>query len=279
MGKHHKVLLRKRFIIAIREIFHVHLEVFGVKQRKMEPSRFTRSDIKNTEENAIKTSAAAESETLDDKTLPTSIRRNDIVIPEIRVGHYLSETVDCKTPSVLDHLPVDMCSSARTTALKISNCNTVTRKTSEASVVKIPDEGKLNPDESRARRRKRSLSLDPQILLQWAATHNDIDTLKSLLESTNIDINEPGVDGFSLLHRAASTGSLECLQYLVTKGAQLEVSDKDGSSPLEAAVSEGEFDCARFLIEKGANINHIRDGFMDMDLIRIRRGKRGMTIL
>ena len=74
-------------------------------------------------------------------------------------------------------------------------------------------------------------------------------------------------------------GAWNAFSTLVTKGAQLEVRDKDGSSPLDAAVSEGEFDCARFLIEKGANINHIRDGFMDKDLIRIRRGKRGMTIL
>ena len=281
MSKHRKILLRKRLIIGIREIFNVDLEIFAVKLRQMEPSRLTRSDHKNTEDIAIKTSTAAESETLDDKTLSPSIRGSDIVIPEIRVQHHRSDTDDYKNPSAsaLDYLAVDMCSSVRTTALKISNCNAVARKISEASVVKLPDGSKLKPDESRERRRKRSLSLDPEILLHWAATHNDIDTLKTLLESTKIDINEPGVDGFSLLHRAASTGSLECLQYLVTKGAQLEVCDKDGSSPLDAAVSEGEFDCARFLIEKGANIHHIRDGFMDKDLIRIRGGKRGMTIL
>ena len=232
----------------------------------------------NTEENAIKTNPTEKNEILDVKTWPFSSRGNDIVIPDI-VQHRHSESDDRrKSASDRDYL-ADMLSSVRTTTLKISNCNTVKRKISEDSAVNMLDKDKLSPDDGQTRRRKRSLSLDPQILVQWAATHNDIDTLRSVLEGTNVDVNVPGVDGFYPLHRAASTGSLECLQYLVTKGAQLEVCDNDGSSPLDAAVSEGEFDCARFLIEKGANIKHIRDGFTDKDLIRRRREKRGMTIL
>lgn len=120
------------------------------------------------------------------------------------------------------------------------------------------------------------MSLDPHVLLQWAATHNDVDTLKSVVEGSNVDINKAGLDGVYPLHRAASSGSLESLQYLVTKGAQLDVRDKDGSSPLDAAVYEGEFDCASFLIEKGASINQIRDGFIDKSLSHGR--KRAMTI-
>jgi len=116
-------------------------------------------------------------------------------------------------------------------------------------------------------------------LLQWAAAHNDVDTLKSVVEGSNVDINEPSLDGFYPLHRAASAGSFESLQYLVTKGAQLDVRDKDGSSPLDAAVCEGEFDCARFLIEKGANITDIRDGFKDKNLVKNhKQRKRSQTI-
>lgn len=93
-----------------------------------------------------------------------------------------------------------------------------------------------------------------------------------------MDINEPSSDGFYPLHRAASAGSFESLQYLVTKGARLDVRDRDGSSPLDAAVCEGEFDCAQFLIEKGANITHIRDGFTDKNLARYHGRKRSQTI-
>ena len=246
----------------------------------MEQPRWATSDDKNTEDVSVKTSITTEDETLEGKTISLSSGRDDRMIPEICVEPFCTggPATDHENPNVLDYLGVDMCSSARKTALKISSCSAVTRRISEASAVNMPGRDQLSPtDDRRTRRRKQSLSLDPQILLQWAATHNDVDTLKSLLESTNVDVNEPGVDGFYPLHRAASTGSLECLQVLVTKGAQLEVRDKDGSSPLDAAVSEGEFDCARFLIEKGANINHIRDGFTDKDLLH--RKKRGMTIL
>ncbi|KAJ7384575.1 hypothetical protein OS493_021206 [Desmophyllum pertusum] len=166
-----------------------------------------------------------------------------------------------------------MSSSICKSVLKLSTSKSISRKISEQRVISKDSSA---PNEKLAQRRKRSLSLDPQILLQWAATHNDVDTLKTVLEGTNVDINEPGLDGFYPLHRAASTGSFESLQYLVTKGAQLDVRDKDGSSPLDAAVNEGEFDCARFLIEKGANINHIRDGFTDKNLHGGR--KRAMTI-
>lgn len=252
----------------------------------MEPPRPTSSEI-NTDENLIKTSLSTGNETLEGKTLSTSSGegKNDLVIPEIYVQvvqpvQNWGPTVELKNANVLDHLGVDMCAAMKTAVKLSTNSNKLRRISEDKTALALKDKDKLSPDERMTRRRKQSLSLDPQILLQWAATHNDVDTLKTVLESTNVDINEPGVDGFYALHRAASTGSFECLQYLVTKGAQLEVRDKDGSSPLDAAVYEGEFDCARFLIEKGASITHIRDGFTDSNLARKIRGrKRVMTIV
>lgn len=164
-----------------------------------------------------------------------------------------------------------MSAGMRKTVLKLSAFQKIKRKVSEDRGSRRKEEEKPAPEERLARRKKQSLSLDPQILLQWASTHNDVETLKRVVESTGVDLNEPGVDGFFPLHRAASTGSYECLQYLVTKGAQLDVCDKEGTTPLDVAVNEGEFDCARFLIERGANINHIRDGFVDKDLTRKER--------
>ena len=244
----------------------------------------TTSEI-NTDENLIKTRLSPGCETLEGKTLSTSSsegRKNDRVIPEIYVQPVQNwgPTDEHKNASILDHIGVDMCAAMKK-AVKLSTNNDKLRRISEdKTAIALRDKDKLSPGERVTRRRKQSLSLDPQILLQWAATHNDVDTLKNVLESTNVDVNEPGVDGFYALHRAASTGSLECLQYLVTKGAQLEVRDNDGSSPLDAAVYEGEFDCARFLIENGASITHIRDGFTDSNLVRKIRGrKRVMTLV
>jgi len=245
----------------------------------MEQPRPTAREI-DTDENLITTSLSTGNETLEGKTITTSSGegKNDRVIPEIYVQpvqNWEPSTVERR--NVLDHLGVDMCAAPKTLSI---NCVKLRRISEDKTANALKDKDKLSPDERLTRRRKQSLSLDPQILLQWAATHNDVATLKNVLESTNVDINEPGVDGFYALHRAASTGSFECLQYLVTKGAQLEVRDNDGSSPLDAAVYEGEFDCARFLIEKGASITHIRDGFTDSNLVRKIRGrKRVMTIV
>ena len=247
----------------------------------MEQPRSSSSET-NTDENVIKTNLSAGNETLDGKTASSDDGNNSTEmpqVPEISVQHWWASG-DHKNSRAVDHLGVDMCSATAKNMLKLPTGGNVLRRISEdrtAQAAAHKDKDKLRPDERLARRRKQSLSLDPQILLQWAATHNDVDTLKGVLESTSVDVNEPGVDGFYALHRAASTGSFECLQYLVTKGAQLEVRDKDGSSPLDAAVYEGEFDCARFLIEKGANITHIRDGFTDKTLVKIRGRTRVMT--
>ncbi|XP_031560759.1 myotrophin-like [Actinia tenebrosa] len=113
------------------------------------------------------------------------------------------------------------------------------------------------------RQRQRSLSMDEKILLNWAVSRNDIDTVKGIVESARVDINERGTDGFYPLHRAATTGSMDCLKFLIEKGAAVEVYDKDGLSPLDVAVYEGEYDCALLLIEKGANISHIKYGYLE----------------
>lgn len=256
----------------------------GIRSRKltnapkMEEHRPTTSE-KGTVKNCIKTKLSTGNETLEGKTLSASSREGikDTQIPKICVQCW-QPTDDHKNSRNLDHLGLDMCSATKT-ALKFPSSNCVSRRISEDRTAAQKDDGKLRPDDRMSRRRKQSLSLDPQILLQWAATYNDVDTLKSVVESTKADVNAPGVDGSYALHRAASTGSLECLQYLVTKGAQLEVRDKEGSSPLDAAVYEGEFDCARFLIEKGASISHIRDGFTDRNLVKIRGRERVMTFM
>lgn len=127
--------------------------------------------------------------------------------------------------------------------------------------------GSVKTDEAEdkiTRRRKKSLSVDDTMLLHWAVTHNDIETVKDLLTTRRVQLNQPGVDSFYPIHRAASTGSLECLKYLVKNGALVNVYDEDGGSPLDVAIEEGEFDCARFLIESGANFHHIQDGFMNV---------------
>ena len=83
------------------------------------------------------------------------------------------------------------------TVLKLSTSKSISRKISEDRSAKR-SENSLATDagEKLTQRRKRSLSLDPQILLQWAAANNDMDTLKTVVEGSNVNINEPSLDGF-----------------------------------------------------------------------------------
>lgn len=129
-------------------------------------------------------------------------------------------------------------------------------------------EQKKRMNEEPLLRRKRSASLDAEIQLNWAVMHNDVAAVETLVERRTINLNKAGVDGMLPLHRAASTGSLECVKLLVAKGANINVFDSNGISPLDVAVAEGEFDCALYLIKSGANISNIRNGFTDVALFQ-----------
>lgn len=141
----------------------------------------------------------------------------------------------------------------------------LTKKREKDNLPRTPTPKRRELDVIPARQRQRSLSLDAKIVLNWAVSRNDLDTVRGLIEcgAQNLDLNEPGVDGFYPLHRAATTGSMDCLRFLIDKGATVEVFDKDGLSPLDAAVSEGEYDCALALIQAGANITNIKYGFLE----------------
>ena len=105
-----------------------------------------------------------------------------------------------------------------------------------------------------------------EFLFHYAVMENNVSLVKLLLGSTDLQINQTGEDGFYPLHLAAATGSLECVEYLVKAGAEVNVS-QEGISPLDLAVLEGEFDCAKFLIQRGANIQNIRNGFSNMNFL------------
>jgi ankyrin repeat protein len=59
----------------------------------------------------------------------------------------------------------------------------------------------------------------------------------------------------SPLHEAATKGSVECCQLLISKGAKLEVSDCYHGTPLHGACIRGQIQTAKILLDAGANVN------------------------
>ena len=57
--------------------------------------------------------------------------------------------------------------------------------------------------------------------------------------------------GYSLLHRAASWGHLDCVRMLVNYGIDLQVTNVHGERAREAAARYGKQDCVDFLDRAG----------------------------
>ncbi|XP_044153686.1 ankyrin repeat domain-containing protein 37 [Bufo gargarizans] len=74
---------------------------------------------------------------------------------------------------------------------------------------------------------------------------------------TGVDINQQDFFGETLIHKAARSGSLECLSVLVAHDARLDVCNKEGLTAEALALSGGFEECAKFL----AAVKHTQDTF------------------
>lgn len=59
--------------------------------------------------------------------------------------------------------------------------------------------------------------------------------------------------GYSVLHRAASWGHLDCVKMLVNLGVDLQIKNVHGERAREAAARYGKQDCVDFLDRAGRN--------------------------
>ncbi|BES91893.1 Ankyrin repeat [Nesidiocoris tenuis] len=88
--------------------------------------------------------------------------------------------------------------------------------------------------------------------LVWGIKNGDLDFVKSFVESKEIDINKE-IDGRPPLHYAADYGQRDVIEYLLSKGADINAKDKHGISAVLAAIWEGHTTCVRVLLDKGAD--------------------------
>ncbi|XP_073411162.1 ankyrin repeat domain-containing protein 53 [Dendrobates tinctorius] len=95
--------------------------------------------------------------------------------------------------------------------------------------------------------------------LHMAAIHSHLRCLALLLEDHRMDVNAPSTYGWRALHLVMNEKSgyraLPCLQYLLQRGADVNVRSHSGCTPLHRAASEGLQDCIVVLVDAGADVH------------------------
>lgn len=94
-------------------------------------------------------------------------------------------------------------------------------------------------------------AVDQGEALRWACQNGDLDQVRLLVDKQGANINGE-IKGRRLLHFAADYGQLDVIEYLCSKGGDVNVEDKHGISPILAAIWEGHTECVKLLLTKGA---------------------------
>ncbi|XP_056669867.1 ankyrin repeat domain-containing protein 53 [Monodelphis domestica] len=110
--------------------------------------------------------------------------------------------------------------------------------------------------------------------LHLAAERGNLQCVIALVEQYKFPLAATTKKGWTPLHLALTRNSpgvaLKCVQYLLNKGAPVNVRNQNGVTPLHLAALEGMLDCLKFLVKAGADVhavdNQKRKG---IDLCRI----------
>ncbi|XP_044875613.1 ankyrin repeat domain-containing protein 53-like [Mauremys mutica] len=110
--------------------------------------------------------------------------------------------------------------------------------------------------------------------IHLAALHGRLECLKLVVEKFEVDVNLASLTGWTPIHlvmnKESGPRALACLQYLIGKGADINIQNQGGTSPLHKAASEGRLNCIIELVKAGADV-HAKDaeGQQPIDLCRI----------
>ncbi|KAI0368749.1 ankyrin [Pilatotrama ljubarskyi] len=89
-----------------------------------------------------------------------------------------------------------------------------------------------------------------------AAGDGDLERVRELIEVHSMSPNMPDPNTYTPMHAAASYGHLNVLEYLISRGGDVNVTDNDGDTPLYVVEN---IETARFLVEHGATVNRQND--------------------
>jgi len=178
---------------------------------------------------------------------------------------------------------------------KKNNKNNTSRKNNNKNNTSRKNNNKTSKNEnnntSRSKRQNTSLNLLTHIKklnidFLDAVLDNNLDKVEKLLrEGADINIRyskatdfEEG-DNVTPVQYAASSGNTKLLEFLVIKGADLNLSDAQGQNPLLAATIGDNYDIVKFLLDNGANINAKDDNGRTALMIASNQGNRKIVEL
>ncbi|KAL5286345.1 KIDINS220 family protein [Megaselia abdita] len=98
-------------------------------------------------------------------------------------------------------------------------------------------------------------SLGHRALLQYLDS-NDLQGLKSILDSRHLTVDDRDENGTTILMVAASRGLIPFVRELISRGADIQAEDNDNWTALLNAAKSGHFDILQLLIEHGADYEH-----------------------
>lgn len=93
-----------------------------------------------------------------------------------------------------------------------------------------------------------------------AAEQGDLESVKALLEANPQLIDAVDDAGYTAVHEAAYNGHTAVLEYLISRGGDINARSNSGSTPLHGAAFHGRLESARLLIESGADIEALNRG-------------------
>jgi ankyrin repeat protein len=93
-----------------------------------------------------------------------------------------------------------------------------------------------------------------QNALHWAAEYDAIDAVDFLI-SKGLDINGTGLEGKTPLIYAAEKGHLAIVKLLLAKGAEIHERSRNGESALMWASSKGQHEVVDYLLNEGASVD------------------------
>ncbi|NWS48818.1 ANR42 protein, partial [Probosciger aterrimus] len=88
-----------------------------------------------------------------------------------------------------------------------------------------------------------------------AASKGDLLTLRRLVGSGVINMNERDDEGSTLMHKAAGQGQIQCLQWLIEMGADCDITNDAGETPKDVAKRFAQLAAMELLTQRPGDSN------------------------